>query len=164
MRLQHGFSLVEVLITLLIIKIGLLGILAAQTLALRQVQDAIQRTKAVAFSSGLLSELQANQRLAALIGPQFNLQTELPAATECTAQTNCNTDQLAAWQLNRLQHDLQVALGANLADPVLCLQQDATTFQLQLSWQQRAATARVAESCNAVAGRSAFTVQGVGGW
>jgi type IV pilus assembly protein PilV len=163
MRLQHGFSLLEVLITLLIIKVGLLGVLAAQTLALRQVQDAVQRTQAVAVSAGVFSELQANHGLTDIIAPQLTLRSVIPVAPKCTALTNCNMTQLATVQLHTLLDQLRPSTGISLTEPLLCLQQDAGAVQLQLSWQQRAATTRAAATCNTVAGRSAFTVKG-GGW
>ena len=85
MRLQHGFSLVEVLVTLLIFKIGLLGALVSQSLAIRQVQDATQRTVAVALSNALLNDLRANQQLAAVLGARISRDAALPALPDCSA-------------------------------------------------------------------------------
>lgn len=160
MRLQHGFSLVEVLITLLILKVGLLGVLAAQTLSLRQLQDAIQRTQAVALSNGLFSEIQSNPRLAELIGPQLTLHSELPAAPDCTLETRCNAGQLAAAQLSDWFDSLQTSAGSGLYNPVFCLQSQGGLLRLAVSWQQRATEQAPTTGCEASAGRSAFAVQG----
>jgi type IV pilus assembly protein PilV len=163
MRLQHGFSLVEVLVTLLILKIGLLGVLAAQTLSLRQLHDAVQRTQAVAVTNSIFSELQANRQLAASIGAQLNLHAELPADPVCTAPLSCNAAQMATAQLYNMLAYLQPSAGSRLHDPALCLQQHASGLSVSISWQQRAALPERAQPCQASAGRSAFAVQG-GGW
>ena len=59
MEQQRGASLVEVLVTLLILKVGLLGALAGQLLALKMVTDASQRTTAVALSQDIMQQLAA---------------------------------------------------------------------------------------------------------
>ncbi|QBL10195.1 type IV pilus modification protein PilV [Rheinheimera sp. D18] len=163
MRIQHGFSLIEVLITLLVLKVGLLGLLAAQTLSLRQLQDAIQRTQAVAMSNALFNEIWANPRLADAIAPQITLQFEPLTTPVCSQNTPCNAQQLAIVQLNSWFETLQ-ALSSTLHQPVFCFQSQANTAQLQVSWQQRSAnSAPQLASCDASAGRGAFAVQG-GAW
>ena len=160
MRLQHGFSLVEVLVTLLVLKVGLLGILAAQTVALRQVQDATQRTQAVALSYGLLNELRANQSLSATVGQRVTRYTELPVIPVCTPPTPCSAEQLADAQLHHLFSQLQPQHGAGLYEAEFCLQSQGAGVRLDVSWQQRAYSAEpTGQSCAAGAGRSGFTVQ-----
>ncbi|KUM54403.1 hypothetical protein AR688_13875 [Rheinheimera sp. EpRS3] len=160
MRLQHGFSLVEVLVTLLVLKVGLLGILAAQTVALRQVQDATQRTQAVALSYGLLNELRANQSLSTTVGQRVTRYTELPVIPVCTPPTPCSAEQLADAQLHHLFSQLQPQHGAGLYEAEFCLQSQGAAVRLDVSWQQRAYSAEpTGQSCAAGAGRSGFTVQ-----
>jgi type IV pilus assembly protein PilV len=164
MRLQHGFSLVEVLVTLLILNVGLLGVLAGQALTLRQLQGAIQRTHAVALSNSLFNEIRANQRLAELIGPQLNSQSEIPAAPDCSPDVACNAEQMAAAQLHNWFSLLQPATGAGLSDAEFCLQQVGGAARLSVSWQQRLhAAENNAAPCEVTAGRSGFAIQG-GGW
>lgn len=162
MRLQHGFSLVEVLVTLLILKVGLLGVLAAQTFSLRQLQDAIQRTQAIALSHGLFSEVRANPRLAAMLGPQITRQSELPSHPTCNFDHACTAEQVAASQLNSWAHSLQTSAGASLLNPAFCLQQQAGALLLAVSWQQRGVISAAVSGCEAATGRSAFVIQGGG--
>lgn len=54
MTRQRGATLIEVLITLIILKVGLLGVLATQLQALRLASEATQRTTVVALSRDIL--------------------------------------------------------------------------------------------------------------
>lgn len=72
-RAQGGVSLIEVLIAVLIMGIGLLGMAAMQTTALRNSQSALERSQAAMHAYALLDVMRAN-RDAALIGA-YNLNT-----------------------------------------------------------------------------------------
>ncbi|MDX1677922.1 prepilin-type N-terminal cleavage/methylation domain-containing protein [Arsukibacterium sp.] len=162
MQLQRGFSLVEVLITLLILKIGLLGVLAGQTLALKYVIDATQRTTAVALSAALVQELAAslNNQPAFSVELSAVSQIELPA---CSATVLCSSTELRDYQLGRWQQLWQQNLNNNttlaLFAPKFCLQFADNQLQLQASWQQRAnAGSATSISCEAGAGRSGLAL------
>lgn len=163
MRLQHGFSLVEVLVTLLTLKVGLLGVLAAQTFSLRQLQDATQRTQAVALSYSLLSEVRANPDLAERLASPFTRQTELPFNPVCNVESVCTSEQVAAMQLNSWSNSLQTSAGGSLFDPAFCLQAQDGAVMLAVSWQQRVTNVPTSAQCNLSDGRSAFVVSGNGG-
>ncbi len=163
MRLQHGFTLLEVLITFLVLKLGLLGVLAGQTLALQYVIDATQRTTAVALSAALLQELAA----ANSDQPGFSLELNtldpvaLPtcnAAAWCT-DTALRDYQLARWQ-QLWQQTAQAGLAAPLFEPQFCLQFADNSLLLQASWQQRAhaISSEPITGCEAGPGRSALTL------
>lgn len=159
MRLQHGFSLVEVLVTLLVLKVGLLGILAAQTVALRQVQDAVQRTQAVALSFALINELKANHSLTSRVSPGVNRFTELPERPECNVLQPCSVEQLADAQLHHLFSPLHRQANG-LFQPEFCLQPQGAIIRLDVSWQQRAYSAEAADgSCAVSIDRSGFSLQ-----
>lgn len=64
---QRGASLIEVVIAVLILAIGMLGIGAMQTVALRNSQSALERSQAVMLSYSALDLLRANP-VAARIG------------------------------------------------------------------------------------------------
>lgn len=57
---QAGFSLVEVLVALVIVSIGLLGIAAMQSLALRNTGSSMERSQAVIQTYSYLEVLRAN--------------------------------------------------------------------------------------------------------
>lgn len=57
---QDGVSMIEVLIAVLIMGIGLLGMAAMQTTALRNSQSALERSQAAMHSYALLDTMRAN--------------------------------------------------------------------------------------------------------
>lgn len=58
--LDRGFSLLEVMIALLVLSIGLLGVAALQTSALRAGQMADMRTRAVQAATDMVERMRAN--------------------------------------------------------------------------------------------------------
>jgi type IV pilus assembly protein PilV len=66
-RRQPGFSLIEILITLVVLSVGLLGIAALHAEGLQSGRSAYLRTKAVGFASDLADRMRAN-RPAAIAG------------------------------------------------------------------------------------------------
>jgi type IV pilus assembly protein PilV len=60
-RRQRGFSLLEVLITILIFAIGLLGLASLQAVSVRSNQSANFRTQATALSYMIIDRMRANQ-------------------------------------------------------------------------------------------------------
>lgn len=62
---QRGFTLLEVLITLVILAVGLLGFAMLQTMNLRYTQSANYRTQATNLAYDLLDQMRANRLSAA---------------------------------------------------------------------------------------------------
>jgi type IV pilus assembly protein PilV len=63
LRIAHshrGFTLIEVLVTFVILSIGLLGIVSLQALSKTSQHQGIQRTRAVAIADGLLEQIRIN--------------------------------------------------------------------------------------------------------
>lgn len=54
---QHGVMLIEALVGILIFAIGILALIAMQTMAIRATQDARYRTDAVNYANDLLSQI-----------------------------------------------------------------------------------------------------------
>ena len=163
MQLQRGFSLLEVLITLLIVKLGLLGVLAGQTLALQYVIDATQRTTAVALSASLVQELGAVAAGSSSFTLDLNPDTSV-TAPGCNAEVICSGAELRDYQLANWQQLWQSSaagerIGAMFA-PQFCLQFSGGSLQLQASWQQRANAdvGLTAGACEAGPGRSALAL------
>lgn len=61
MRLQRGFTLLEVLITVIILAVGLLGLAALHNLALTNAQGSHHHTLATAFAYDALDRIRAGE-------------------------------------------------------------------------------------------------------
>lgn len=61
---QRGFSMIEVLVSLLIICLGVLGMVALQTRSIALSQDSIQRTNAMVLASDLIELMRSNPQVA----------------------------------------------------------------------------------------------------
>ena len=59
--LQGGFSLIEVLVSVLVLSVGLLGMAALQINAMKNNQSSFQRTQAVMLSYFMLDAMRANR-------------------------------------------------------------------------------------------------------
>lgn len=60
MKHGKGFSLIEVLVTLLLTSIGVLGMVAMQGRSIQYTQDAVQRNAAVALAGELIDIIRTN--------------------------------------------------------------------------------------------------------
>lgn len=158
MEQQRGASLVEVLVTLLILKVGLLGALAGQLLALKMVTDASQRTTAVALSQDIMQQLAAFSAASAhdFVFPV----SEQPPLCSNVASCGVNAARQAVlldWQ--RKWQEPQAGYGLLFA-PEFCIQQHAGAVSLTASWRQHAArSSHTGPRCAANEGRSALQLR-----
>src|ERR1700750_1982034 len=58
---QRGMTLIEVLVTLVLISVGLLGVAALQLTSLRSNQEAFVRSQASALAGDILDRMRSNQ-------------------------------------------------------------------------------------------------------
>lgn len=98
---QSGVTLIEVLITVLVLAIGLLGIAAVQTTALSGNYTSYQSTQAAFLASSMMERIRAN-RAAYMNGLSYY---QLTAGTAPTAVTTscyssaCTPQQQAQWDM-----------------------------------------------------------------
>ena len=104
---QGGFTLLEVLVSALILAIGLVGVAGLQTMSLKNNQSAYMRSQATALAYDLADRMRSNVDAA-------NAGSYDPAAAaaqaSCTTAIGCSTQQMA-------QNDMSewlTALAANL--------------------------------------------------
>lgn len=57
---SKGFSLIEVLVTLLLVTIGILGIVAMQARGIQMTQDSVQRNSAIELTNQIVDVMRAN--------------------------------------------------------------------------------------------------------
>ncbi|MEF3193874.1 MAG: type IV pilus modification protein PilV [Halothiobacillaceae bacterium] len=69
--MQQGIGLIEVLVAVLVLSIGLLGIAALQSNALKNAQSSLNRSQAVMLSYFMLDAMRINR--AAAVGGQYDL-------------------------------------------------------------------------------------------
>ncbi|MDN5780705.1 MAG: prepilin-type N-terminal cleavage/methylation domain-containing protein [Luteimonas sp.] len=94
-----GISLIEVMVSVLVLGVGLLGIAAMQSVALRGGQSSLESTQAVMQTTAIIEAMRANWRSAA----DYN------TAMMCDAKTGTS---LAVNDLNHWVDSLQDTIGS----------------------------------------------------
>jgi type IV pilus assembly protein PilV len=100
---SSGFTLIEVLVSLVILSIGLLGIAKLMLFSSRSNDSAYLRSQATELAYEILDNMRAN-RLEAINGTYITAKgatatTAAPPAAICTGAVVCNTTQLAAYDV-----------------------------------------------------------------
>lgn len=88
---MRGISLIEVLVSVVIIAIGLLGIAAMQSVALRGSQSSLESSQAVMQTNAILEAMRANRANAA------NYIVDTCAVPSATATATLAQSDLRAW-------------------------------------------------------------------
>lgn len=139
-RTQAGVGLLEVMISVLIMGIGLLGIAAMQATALKNSQSSLERSQAVIQSYAILESMRANRQAA--IAGQYNLALTCdPPAAGTLAQSDMN-----AWIAS-----LETTLG-NTPNTCGSIQCNAADCTVTVQWDDSRATG------NAGAGNSTYRI------
>lgn len=147
MKAMRGFSMIEVLITLVLVCIGVLGMVALQGRTVQYTQDAVNRNNAAALANDLVELMRSNPTgLPGNSGFLKSAGTAFPDApsTGCASTTINAAEQLACWgeKAGRL---LPGAAALLTSDFYVCrsLTADECTsggsaIEIQLAWTAKA--------------------------
>mgnify|MGYP005837563223 CR=1 FL=1 len=75
---QSGFSMVEVLVSLLVLSLGLLGLAALQSNSIKSTHSAYLRTQATQYAHDILDRMRANREAARAGGYDLDLTAAAP--------------------------------------------------------------------------------------
>ena len=96
-KIQHGFTLVEVMVAMVIFSVGLLGLAGLQSLGMTNNQTAYNRTVAMQMAYNMSDRMRANIS-AVNAGTYTLLATDVPAAQDCI-QNTCTSDQIRQFDI-----------------------------------------------------------------
>lgn len=143
-RTQGGFTMIEVLVSALILSVGLVGVAGLQALSLRNNQSAYMRSQASALAYDLADRMRTN---VAGANAGFYAPAQAASHTSCSTPTGCTPQQSAENDLAEWNESLAANLpmgsgfvcidstphdGGNAADP----QCDGigTRFSVKIWW------------------------------
>ncbi len=146
---QRGFSLIEVMVTLLILAVGLLGLAGLQTLGLKFNTQSYQRTQAVLNAYDIVDRIRANAGGIAM-GVYDDIDVTVPAPglplnPDCGAVTPCDNTQMADYDIAQWKNSLAelltqgkgtVCRGVLTPDFTGCALDPpgSTSFQVGVQW------------------------------
>jgi prepilin-type N-terminal cleavage/methylation domain-containing protein len=133
-----GFTLTEVLISLLLLCLTGLGVLSASLFARQQVIMATQQTIALSLTTELASRMASHDSSAGYYEGIHPLWTTAESVA-CTETHTCDAEQLSQFHLystlSASGHPQSLLL---LQQPALCIRQQADQKLVQLSWRSQA--------------------------
>lgn len=137
---QRGFSMIEVLVTLLIISLALLGTAGLQAYAMRQNQGAQFRTQAVFLVDDLAERMEAN-KVGAIAGlyEQATKTAPEPLITTCIVAA-CLAPELATFDLVQWENAVFAALPQatwTVTRTVVGTVNTPTVYTIRVGWVDR---------------------------
>ena len=121
-RFDSGFTLIEVLVALLVLAIGVMGAVAAQTVALRTRQESALMSHGVQLATSFADRMRANtaqMRMPDTANPYLQIDYAGAAdgapgapAQPCHDGASCDSDAMAAFDIHELQQELRAAFPA----------------------------------------------------
>jgi type IV pilus assembly protein PilV len=127
---QQGVTLIEVLITIVLMAFGLLGVVLMQTISLKSNHESSQRTSANYLAEDIISRIRSAPL--ANISTYDDGSTHISNPTACTQADECDL-------LNKISHDLLewralLASASNLVNASGCIQITNNQIQVIISW------------------------------
>lgn len=129
---QYGFTLIEVLISVLVLSVGILGIGALQTLGIRYTQNSYMLSIATQQAQDMAERMRANpaQMFDETNGYYNNITTAYTGTVPDCISTTCTTLQRA-----QLDHSQWTASNTALFGNTGSVQRAGETFQISINWQ-----------------------------
>ena len=142
-RLEGGFSMIEVLVTLLVISLALLGTAGLQAYSMRLNQGGQFRSLAVFLAADLAERMEANRASAlaggyvvsSTLGADF-LAAGAAVSTACVTAA-CSAAALAAYDLSQWQSAVAATLPQSSWSVAQALSGSQSTYTVTLNWVDR---------------------------
>lgn len=115
-KAQQGASLIEVLVSMTILAVGILGIGAMQTSTLKSNQNSYMRTQAVFHANDIVERMRSNVQ--GVEAGAYNDPTPVVTAN-CQTATGCTAAQMAANDVAQWETSIAAALPSGAG--VVCL-------------------------------------------
>ncbi len=134
----QGFSMIEVLVTLLIISLALLGTAGLQAFSMRQNQGGQFRSQAVFLVADLAERMEANKR-GAVNAPNYLIATSsVPNVLNVACSAGfCSDDDMADFDMSQWQN----AVAATLPGSTWTVTREGGgnlfTYTIRVSWEDR---------------------------
>ena len=116
---HQGFGLIEILVSMLLLNIGLLGLMGLQTLGLQAERSAFFRTSASLISTDAVERIRANRT--GFVASVYSSATSY-ANDSCFKRAGCSSKALAQTDL----HELSIRAAEELPYGVLVICRDDT--------------------------------------
>ena len=116
---HQGFGLIEILVSMLLLNIGLLGLMGLQTLGLQAERSAFFRTSASLISTDAVERIRANRT--GFVASDYSSATS-DANDSCFKRAGCSSKALAQTDL----HELSIRAAEELPYGVLVICRDDT--------------------------------------
>lgn len=136
MNRAAGFTMLELLVTLFVIAIGVLGTASIQAVALKMSQGGHLRTQAVILGLDLLERVEANNP-AAVAGNYAPASLPTSYDTDCAA-SYCLPSDLATYDLVQFKNRLESQLPGATAT-ITVAGAGPFTYTIQINWEERIA-------------------------
>ena len=132
-KYQTGFGLFEILITIIIVSIGLLGLAAMQATGLKNNESAYRASQASVLAYDIADRMRANMSginsyLSSSMTPAEA--KEKGAVESCKSTVGCTASELAQTDLA----EWATALSSDLPSATGTITGDGTTYSVTLTW------------------------------
>jgi type IV pilus assembly protein PilV len=98
-RLQHGYTLIEVLIAAVVLAVGLLGIAGLQMLSLKNTHSAFLRSQATLLAYDIIDSMRANPSVLSSYSVALNSAPSGTYASCVGTSANCTAAEIATYDL-----------------------------------------------------------------
>lgn len=137
---QSGLSLLEILITVLILAIGSLGMASLQLTGLKYSTGAYGRTQATLLANDMIDRIRANKEYALTDGSNYNIAVftnNSAASVDCTT-TACSSEEMAEFDASTWLQNVNRLLVSGEGKIRLVNNGTETIAEIGLQWRQSA--------------------------
>ena len=134
----RGFSMIEVLVSMALVSVAMLGAVLLQASSLKLSKGASFRTQAVLLSTEISERMEANKAGAIVGNYAIPVETSTPVTVpqDCVAAT-CDSSQLATYDLNQWGTRILAALPGSSWQIVLADNTNPVSYTILVKWQDR---------------------------
>ncbi len=135
---ESGFSMIEILVTIVIISIALLGSAGLQAYSLKTNQGGQFRNQAAFLVADIVERMEANKKYAADIASltAYGDSTSMTTSTTDCSSTNCTSAQLAAYDMTQWQLAIASAVPSGTGT-VSGVAGNPATYSISVNWVDR---------------------------
>ena len=128
---QAGMTLIEVLVTLVLISVGLLGVAALQLTTLKNTQESYVRSQAALLAADILDRMRSNQT--GFNAGNYDMASDATGFDQAGAAGTVAATDIAAWQasINRL-------LPGSDSDAAGRIVRNGRVVTITIRWRERA--------------------------